>query len=469
MSCGGVVEATAKRRAAIGSIAAAGALVGLKLGVGLAAGSLALVSAGIESSGDVLAAAMTFFAVRLGGQPPDREHPYGHARAENLGALAEAGILLAGGAIVAVEAVVRLIAPHGAPDTRWLVFAVVLAALCVDAGRTLASLRAASRYNSPALRSNALHFASDMAGSIVVLAGLLAVRAGLQDGDAIAALLIAALILLAAGRVMAQNANVLMDRTPHDARDAALRALRRLQPEIEVGRLRLRESGGRYFADVVVTVPPGNAVVEGHQAADAVERAIQRVLPGSDVVVHVEPRRDGLDLRERVLQIALEEPLVKEVHDVTVYEQDGRASVSLHLKFPAELELESALAVAERVEQGIRARPGVLDVQTHLEPLERPLRARSADPVERRRDFETIAQVVAELAGERPRATRLLRVEGGSVAFVTLDVRAGSSLADAHELAGRLEDELRRRLPDVADVVIHTGLPSAHTRLPSAG
>jgi len=298
MFSGGGERAATQERTAIGSIVAAGTLVALKLGVGLAAGSLALASAGIESSGDVLAAAMTFFAVRLGGQPPDPEHPYGHARAENLGALAEAGILLAAGTIVAIEALVRLISPHGAPDTRWFVFAVVGVALFVDAGRTLASFRAARRFNSAAMRSNALHFASDMAGSIAVLVGLALVRSGFPRADALAALLIAGLMLAAAVRLIAENANVLMDRTPAGARDAALRALERLEPDIELVRLRLRESGGRYFADAVVTVPPERAVVESHRDADAVERTIHDVLPGSDVVVHVEPRLGDLDPTE---------------------------------------------------------------------------------------------------------------------------------------------------------------------------
>lgn len=456
MFSGGGERTATQRRTAIGSILAAGALVALKLGVGLAAGSLALVSAGIESSGDVLAAAMTFFAVRLGGQPPDPEHPYGHARAENLGALAEAGILLAGGTIVAIEAIVRLIDPHGTPDTRWFVFAVVAVALCVDAGRTLASLRAARRFNSPAMRSNAFHFASDMAGSAVVLVGLLLVRAGVAQGDALAALVIAALILTAAGRLIAENANVLMDRTPAGARNAALQALARLEPEIELVRLRLRESGGRYFADAVVTVPPGRAVVEGHQDADVVERTIQGVLPNSDVVVHVEPRRDGLDLRERVLEIALGEPLVKEVHDIAVYEQDDTASVSLHLKFPAELDLASALVVAERVESRIRARPRVSDVQTHLEPLEQPLVARAPQDGENEQDRHAIERLVERQTGSKPHRTRLLCTDRGRIVFVTLDVEPGSSLADAHGLAGRLEEDLRGRLADIADIVVHT-------------
>src|SRR5438445_6670403 len=97
-----------QRRTTLVSVAAAALLIALKLGVGLATASLGLISAGIESSGDLIAAILTFFAVRLGGRPADRGHPYGHRRAENLGALGEAAILLAGGAVVAVEALRRL-------------------------------------------------------------------------------------------------------------------------------------------------------------------------------------------------------------------------------------------------------------------------------------------------------------------------------------------------------------------------
>src|ERR1700688_627603 len=111
-----------QQRTTLVSIAAAGVLVALKLGVGLATGSLGLISAGIESSGDVVAATLTFFAVRLGGRPADPEHPYGHRRAENLGALGEAAILLAGGLIVSVEAISHLLDTEQAPGTHWYLF-----------------------------------------------------------------------------------------------------------------------------------------------------------------------------------------------------------------------------------------------------------------------------------------------------------------------------------------------------------
>jgi cation diffusion facilitator family transporter len=450
-------QVAVQRRTTLVSIAAAGLLVVLKLGVGLIAGSLALISAGVESSGDVVAAILTFFAVRLGRQPADPEHPYGHGRAENLGALGEAGILLAGGLVVAVEAIRHLISPSGTPDTHWYVFAVIAIALIVDLTRTVISLRTARRYGSPALRANGFHFAGDMAGSVAVLIGLLLVRAGFARGDASAALVIAAIILATAARLIAENANVLMDRTPAEAREAAERALVRLEPDIELVRLRLRESAGRYFADVIVAVAPGAAVVEGHQAANLIEATIETELPGSDVVVHVEPRRSGLDLRDRVLAIALAEPLVKETHDVTIYENGGSASVSLHLKFPADLALQEALAVTQRIEQAIRARPGVSAVQTHLEPLERPLSTRPATTSTDLDAKREIKRIVLERTGTAPERIRLLATQAGRVVFLTLNVGAQTSLIDAHQLASELEEHLRQQIPDITDVIVHTG------------
>src|ERR1700676_1337746 len=238
------------RRTTLVSLAAAGFLVILKLGAGLVSGSLGLISSGLESSGDVIAATITFFAVRLSGRPADVEHPYGHRRAENLGALGEAAILLAGGLFVTVEAISRLISGGATPETRWYLFAVIAVALVVDASRTIVSLDAARRYDSAALRANAFHFAGDMAGSLVVLLGLLVVRSGFAQGDSIAALLVAAIIFAAAARLITQNADVLMDRTPPEAREAAEHAIADLGADIELSRLRLRESAGRYFADV---------------------------------------------------------------------------------------------------------------------------------------------------------------------------------------------------------------------------
>jgi cation diffusion facilitator family transporter len=448
--------AQGERRITIVSIVAATAQMVLMLGTGLATGSLGLVSAGVESTGDVVAAVVTFFAVRLGARPADDSHPYGHRRAENLSALAEASILLGGGVIVVVEAVERLTSDGGSFTATWYVFLVITVAIALNVTRAVISHRSAQQFGSAALRSNSFHFASDVAGSVAVLIGLISVRAGFQHGDAIAALIVAVIIFAAAGRLIFENAQVLMDTTPAAAQELAREAIVALGPDVELERLRLRESGGRYFADVVVAVPPGEAVVAGHAAADEVEKAIERSLPNTDVVVHVEPRRRGLTLRDRVLAIALSEPAVSEAHDITIFEHDDDVSVSLHLKLPAASSIQEAHEVAERVERAISVLPHVIDVRTHLEPLERPIAADPTRSLDDRQALATITMIAREQTGAEPRDVRLLPTEAGSVLFMTVQVGANSSLTNAHRIASELEEALRSALPEIADVVVHT-------------
>jgi divalent metal cation (Fe/Co/Zn/Cd) transporter len=175
-------------------------------------------------------------------------------------------------------------------------------------------------------------------------------------------------------------------------------------------------------------------------------------------VVHLEPRREGLDLRDRVLAIALAEPLVREAHDITIYEHGGLASVSLHLKMAADVTIGQAHDVAERVEAAMREEPGIEDVQTHLEPLEQPVAARPDEDADHPDDAERqrISRLVVNRTGAPPRELHLLRASGGLVVFVSVAVPSDVTLSEAHHLASRLEDDIREGQPHVQDVVVHT-------------
>jgi cation diffusion facilitator family transporter len=221
--------------------------------------------------------------------------------------------------------------------------------IVIDVSRTVVSWRTSRRYQSAALASNALHFASDFLGSVAVLVGLIFAHYGYLNADPIAALFVGALVLLAATRLMKANVDVLMDRAPVEAEAAAVAAINRLMPEVELRRLRMRQAGGRQFADVVIGVPPGAAVGQGHAAADAVEAAVESTLPNADVVVHVEPLENA-DLRERAHAAAVAVPSIREVHNLALVDVDGRKELSLHVKLPGDLSLEEAHAIAEQLE-----------------------------------------------------------------------------------------------------------------------
>jgi len=433
-------------------VLAALALIALKLGTGLATHSLGLISEAAHSGTDLIAALLTFFAVGVAVRPADPGHQYGHGKAEHLAALAEGTILVAASAVIVWRAISRLVHGGAAVHATWYALLVVGFVICIDLARTTASWRAARTYSSPALASNAIHFGSDLGGSLAVLVGLLLVRAGHPRADAVAALFVATLVLLAAARLMRRNVDVLMDRVPTDAEDAARRAIVGVKPPVQLRRLRMRQAAGRVFADVVIGVDYGAGVGQGHAAADAVERAVQSALPEADVVVHVEPiDAADADVRERAHAAALDVPRVREVHNVSVVSVESGTELSLHLKLPGDLPLEEAHAIAEQVERAIeRAVPEVSSVQTHLEPL-----GEEAAGTEVAGDAATVRRIVRAELGIEPAELRFVDTDEGLVAYLTL--RLGSdTLADAHADASRIEELIRRERPEIADVVVHT-------------
>jgi cation diffusion facilitator family transporter len=445
-----------QRRTALVSVFAALALIGLKLAAGIHAGSLGLLSEAAHSGTDLVAALLTFFAVGVAGRPADPGHPYGHGKAEHLAALAEAALLVLISLAIAAGAIVRLVEESGHVSADWIAFSVIGIVIAVDVSRASVSARAARRYGSAAFAASALHFLSDFAGSTAVLVGLLVVRAGHPQGDAVAALFVSVLVLGAASRLIKTNVDVLMDRVPARERDAAQAAIEELGPRVQLRRLRMRRAAGRHFADVVVAVPPAAAVEQGHAVADAIEEAVERVVPGADVVVHVEPQ-EAEALRERAYAAAVRDPRVQEVHNIVVLEVGDRIEVSLHLKLPGELSLEQAHEVASTVEHEILASlPEVDAVQTHLEPLKEPAAGRPVAQGDGSRAATEIREIVRSITGEEPRELRLLNTEVGLVAFLTVGMEPERPLAEAHARATEVERRIRRAQPSIAEVVVHT-------------
>ncbi len=258
---------------------------------------------------------------------------------------------------------------------------------------------------------------------------------------------------------MRANVDVLMDRAPAGADAAARAAIAALAPTVELRRLRMRQAGGRKFADVVIGVTSSAPVGEGHAAADAVEAAVERALPGSDVVVHVEPLIDP-SLRERARAAAASAPGVGEIHNLRVVEVGGRNELSLHLKLPGSFSLEQAHDVAERLETAIcRAVPELDGVQSHLEPL-----SESAAGQEVSGGAASVERIVFETTGSGPRALRLLRTDAGLIAFLTLGLDGAHSLAVAHARASEIETRIRREVPEIAEVIVHTEPSGAQLR-----
>ena len=455
-----------QRRTALVSVAAACALLALKLTAGVASGSLGLVSEALHSGTDLVAALLTFFAVGVAIRPADAQHQYGHGKAEHLAALFEASVLAVVSVGVAGLAVARLAGWIEIDvDATWWAFVVIVVVLLIDVSRTLTSLRTGRRFHSAALLSNALHFASDLAGSLAVLIGLIGVRAGWPEADSVAALFVAALVLAAALAADAAEHRRADGPRPGRRRGGGAAGDRRDRAEGDapaVAHALGRRASLRRRRDRCLARGGSGAGARGRRRG----RGGGRARASRDR--RRRPRRAGRGGRGHARARARRgdaRAAVREIHNIAVLHVDGRTEVSLHLKLPADLSLEEAHAIASDVEHAIEeALPDVDTVQTHLEPLAEEAEGRRAAEADVARDVEAVTRIVAR-AHRRPTARASLPPDARRAGRVphARRRRVGRRSSEAHRRASEVEEEIRAALPAISEIIVHTE-PQAERR-----
>ncbi|HXP89543.1 MAG TPA: cation diffusion facilitator family transporter [Fibrobacteria bacterium] len=287
----------AKVRAASLSVASNSALVAGKLAVGLSIGSVSVISEAIHSAVDLMAAVIAWFAVRLSGQPADKEHPYGHGKYENLSGAIEAALIFAAAIMIVWEAVAKL-RHGGAVDAPvWGV-----GVMAVSAGVNLLVsgwlMRVGNATDSMALKADAVHLRTDVWTSVGVLSGLAIIWVGrfvapgldLHWVDPVAAIAVALLIVRAAWVLALQASHGLLDESlPQDDIDYIRRTALDRGDIRSLHDLKTRKSGPERIIDAHVAVDYSLTVLEGHDKGKSFKRTLLDQWPMSWVNIHVDP------------------------------------------------------------------------------------------------------------------------------------------------------------------------------------
>src|ERR1700681_3599866 len=316
--------------AAISIFASAG-MAAAKFVVGIAIGSLALISEALHSSVDVVATVITWLVVRVSDLPADEEHHYGHGKLESVSALGVIAMLyvLAGG--ILVESWRRLREGAAPPTISAIPFMVLLVDIAVNFWRARALHRAAHDTKSQALAADALHFASDVLGSVAVIVGLALSGLGDRWGDAAAAIGVAIVIALLGLRMARSTVETLLDRAPEGAAEKATAAIRSVPGVVDVERLRVRMVGSTHFIDAIVQVPRTFPIDRVDEIKRRAQDAVAKALGDADLTFTAVPvARDNESVRERVMVIARNSGLA--VHHVTVHDLGGKLTVSIDLE-----------------------------------------------------------------------------------------------------------------------------------------
>jgi cation diffusion facilitator family transporter len=448
---------TLKERTAAVSLAASLILAAAKLMIGLAIGSLALITDALHSCVDFLATGVTWMAVRVADRPADAEHPYGHGKFENLAALGEAALLLllAGG--VAVEAVGRIREDTAPPPISYIAIGVLIVEIGINTWRARELRRVGRQTQSAALEADALHFASDVLSSFAVLGGFALIAFGFRWGDAAAAIGVAALIAALALRLVTHTINALVDRAPEGVAQVIERRLVALPGVLGAGNVRVRSVGSKHFVEATIDVPRSLGLEQAADVKDLATFAARGVLTGADVSIQSRPVSPSNEtVHERVILVAQRERVA--VHHITVQYLNDRLALALDLEVDGALPLSEAHRMADRLEAAIRREFGrQAEIEIHIEPLEPGIVDAEDMPEAVRHSYiaalEDAARKIKGLSDIHN--VRLRRSERGTVLVAHCRLDPNATVESVHRTVDDLERLVRDRKPDIARIVIH--------------
>ena len=442
---------------------AAAAMTVLKLAAGLLSGSLGVLSDAAHSALDLAGAALTFFSVRVSDKPADEDHTYGHGKIENISSLAEAGLMVVSCAWIIFEAISRILGRNvELHHSVWPVL-VLLASIAVDYWRSR-QLRAVARLTgSPALATDAFHFASDIWSTLAVLAGLGASWLGaqfdirwLRYADPFAAIVVSVMILRITFTLTRETVGVLMDQISADVRRRVISEVEQVPGVMAVEQARVRRSGPAYFADFTLALPRHFTFEHTGELVRAATEAVHRTLPDADVVIHTVPRTARAEsIFDRVRAVAARNNVT--VHELSVQSHHGRLRVEQHVELDENMPLLEAHNFVTAMEAEIlRETPEVDSILTHIESQPATIEQPEEVVVEDRR-IEVALRAAANGFPEVVDVHEVTVRHAGD----HIDLSCHCTLPDelpmhrVHQVITELEDRFKIECPEVSKVTIH--------------
>jgi len=400
--------------------------------------------------------------VRVSDRPADAEHNYGHGKFESVSALGVIAMLyvLAGG--ILVESFSRLREGAPPPVISAIPFIVLLIDIAVNFWRARALHRAARDTKSQALAADALHFASDVLGSVAVIVGLALSGLGYAWGDAAAAIGVAVMIAALGMRLARSTVETLLDRAPEGVSEQARAAIVSVPGVVDVERLRVRMVGSTHFIDAIVQVPRTFPIDRVEDIKRRAQDAVTAALGDADLTFTAVPvARNNESVRERIMVIARNSGLA--IHHVTVHDLGGKLTVSIDLEVDGEMELNAAHDIAQELERNIRDEFGEdVEVDTHIEPLEPELPFGTDAAPERVESITTaLSRFAADGAIHDIHSVRVRNTDAGEIVNFHCRAAPSMSVIRVHESVDEIERALRRAFPTVKRVISHAEPPDA--------
>jgi cation diffusion facilitator family transporter len=442
---------------ALTSVFAAIFLTTFKTVIGFSTGSLGILSEAAHSALDLVAAVITYFAVRAADKPADRDHHFGHGKVENISALIETILLLITCIWIIYEAVQRIFFKSVEIEINVWSFIVVIIAIVVDISRSRALNRVAKKYDSQALEADALHFQTDVWSSSVVLIGLVFALYNFHLADSIAGLFVAIIVIWVSYKLGKRTIDALLDRVPSGIEERIKLQVLKL-PEIENCKdLRIRQSGARTFIDLTVSIKRTLQFEQVHDVLTKVEQEVGKIIPSVDIIIHPEP------IKSKDETIMDKVRLISAKYGFGIHEfqkhllSDFKHSIDLHIELKPEMSFKEAHDISTTIENEIyKEIPEIGKISIHLEePL--PIDVREVDITNKSNIFIEELRSIALEDSNIHDCKNFAIFESSGKYKISMDCEVDNDLKleEVHNLVTSIEDKIKDKYKKIEKITIH--------------
>lgn len=420
--------------------------------LGLAVGSLAILSDGMHALLDAVSMFILLVAAKASIKPPDEEHMYGHEKIEPLGGLIGGVVLFGTAVFLTIRAVQRLL--YGEPlNQEWELagFAAIGYTFCIDILR-IKVLRAVEM-ESVTIKAGFYHALADFGSTLIALLGFGLATIGFPISDAAASLVLSFAIGYLSIRLVKASGMELSDAISRDVADKVRKEIASTIGASKVKGLRVRRAGDKTFVEATIQVPDYMGLEEAHTLASQVEDKLKKALGNAEVLIHVEPPEKEMPTPKLVEKWAGEVEGVKEVHEVNVVYSHGKLYITLHAYVDPFLSLNEAHALAEKIEGRLSEKlENIGNVTVHIEPFD----AKQRGPAVDEREIQQVIYKTAESLQQVFSVKRIVTYIVGGKRYINIDCCFTSQITieEAHKVASKIENGIKRRFTETI-VTVH--------------
>lgn len=446
-----------KEKVAISSILAGISLTLMKFIVGILTGSIGIISEAIHSLLDLAAAIMTFFAVRFGDRPADKDHHYGHGKIESVSALIETGLLFITSFWIISESIHKITTNDLSIKVEWYAFAVMIISIIVDFSRSRALTKVAKETGSKALEADALHFSSDILSSSVVLIGLTLSLFGIHGADAFAAIGVAIFVGLAGYRLGKSTIDTLIDKAPNGIYEEVENIIKENTEILDIERMRIRHSGSHTHIELTLLINRKLSTEKTKEISNNIEFKIKENIKDADLIIHTKPVKITEETIVDHIQILAAKNNVF-IHDIIVDVLNNKKYVSYDLELPEKLTIKEAHEIATNFENEIKKEIDEnIELNSHIEPLKQDYTiSHDANNNEVNEILNAIKEINSDVKElKEPHNILVRKIDNKKIISFHCFADEDKSLEEIHNYTVKYEYLMKEKIKDVKRTIIH--------------